>query len=389
MPEKDEIEKDKKLETEDTSSPAADEVQDDNPEKHEVRSAIRVTRIVFLLAALIFIWYIYSDRRTPYTTEGSIMEIVIPITPRVSGNLLQTNVHLNSVVKTGDLMFVIDTSQYAIAVRKAKANLRSIIQDLGAQSAGVDAAASSVGVARAQLDRAQRNYDRAQRVIKKNPGALSQADIDRVETSLSQAQERMTQAEAGLVKAKSQLGPKGANNPMLQSAITDLNNAQLQLSWAYIYAPADGFIESYNLDKGYFCKAGKPIATLLTKEDLWIQANFKENNLSNMKTGNKARFILDIAPGRVFEGYVKSIGFGVGTANKAQPGHLPKPSSPKGWLQDPQRFPVVIGFDDPEAARICRAGGQVDVVVYTGDYSFLNTIADFRIWINSKLSYVR
>ncbi len=387
MPE--EVEKIEKTDIEDSSAHSENKGQKNKSEKSGVKHAVWTTRIVFLLAALIFLWYIFSDRKTPYTTEGRIMEIVIPITPRVSGNLLQTNVHLNSVVKTGDLLFVIDTGQYAIAVRKAEANLQSLIQELGAQSAGVDAAASSVGVARAQLDRAQRNYDRAQRVIKKNPGALSQADIDRVETSLSQAKERMTQAEAGLAKAKSRLGPKGAENPKLQAAITDLNNAQLQLSWAYIYAPADGFIESYNLDKGYFCQAGKPIATLLTKEDLWIQANFKENNLSNMKIGDRAKFILDIAPGKVFEGYVKSIGYGVATANKAQPGKLPEPSSPKGWLQDPQRFPVVIGFDDPEAIKICRAGGQADVVVYTGDHSFLNTIADIRIWINSKLSYVR
>ncbi len=359
-------------------------------EKEKKRNpVVWTTRIVLLLAAIIFIWYIFSDRHTPYTTQARITEIIVPVTPRVSGYLIDVRVKLNSVVKTGDLLFQIDTTSYAIAVKKAEANIENVIQQLGAQSATVKAAASAVGVARAQLDRAQRNYDRAQRVIKKNPGALSQADIDRVETSLNQALESLSNAEANLAKAKKQLGPTGENNPQLRMAINDLNNTQLQLEWTKIYAPSDGYIESFNLDVGYYCQAGKPICTLLSKEDLWIQADFKENNLSHMKPGDEVKFILDVAPGRIFKGEVRSIGYGVDAGNTVTPGSLPKVTSKSSWLQDPQRFPVIIAISDTTAARICRAGGQADVVVFTGKHSFLNAIAGFRIWINTWLSYVR
>ena len=151
------------------------------PEKKKVNPVVWTTRIVLLLAAIVFIWYVYSDRFTPYTDQARVTEITIPVVPRVSGNLIDVRVKLHSVVKTGDLLFQIDTSQYALAVRGAEANIENVVQQLGAQSASVKAAASAVGVARAQLDRAQRNYNRTERVIKKNPGALSQADIDRVE----------------------------------------------------------------------------------------------------------------------------------------------------------------------------------------------------------------
>jgi multidrug resistance efflux pump len=307
----------------------------------------------------------------------------------VSGYLIETNIKLHSVVKAGDLLFRIDTSQYALAVIKAQANLEKVMQDLGAQGASIQAAASSVGVAKAQLDRAQRNYDRSQRVAKKNPGALSQADIDRVETSLNQAQEKLASANANLEKAKKSLGIVGDNNPQLRMAINDLHNAQLQLSWTNIYAPSNGYIESYNMDLGYFCQAGKPLVTLLTKEDIWIQANFKENNLSNMKVGDRVDFILDIAPGKIFSGEVRSISFGVKSDNTSKPGSLAAPSVYASWLQDPQRFPVIISIEDSLAREICRSGGQADIVVYTGKHSFLNTLGRFRIWINSKLSYVR
>ena len=235
-----------------------------------------------------------------------------------------------------------------IGVKKAEANLDNVVQQLGAQGATVKAAASSVGVAKAQLDRAQRNYNRAQRIIHKNPGALSQSDIDRVETSLNQATENLANAEANLLKAKKQLGVTGENNPQLRMAINDLNNAQLQLDWTRIYAPADGYIESFNLDVGYFC-----------------------------------------APGKIFEGTVRSIGYGVESDDKSIPGHLPMIKSKSSWLQDPQRFPVIIDLGEKEPRKICRTGGQADVVVYTGRYPFLNALAHFRIWVNSWLSYIR
>ena len=364
-------------------------------EKKEVKNTgsakpvVWATRIVFLTAFLIFIWYIYSDRRTPYTTQARVTELIVPITPRVSGYVTGVYVELNSTVKTGQLLFRIDTTQYVLAIQKAKANIDNVLQQLGAQGASIKAAASSVGVAKANLDRAQRNYNRAQRIIKKNPGALSQADIDRVETNLNQAIEKLANAEANLEKAKEQLGVTGANNPQLRLAINDLNNAQLNLEWTNVFASTDGYIESFNIDVGYFANAGSPLATLVSKEQVWIQADFKENNLTNMNPGDKVDFIFDVEPGKIYTGKVRSIGYGVDTGNGVNRGGLPMVKSASSWLQDPQRFPVIIDFDDEEALSICRAGGQADVVVYTGDHSFLNAIARFRIWLNSKLSYVR
>jgi len=352
-------------------------------------SVVWITRIVLLLAAAFFVWYIFSDRNTPYTDQGRVTEIILPVTPRVSGYLTEVRVRLHSPVRNGDLLFVVDTTPYALAVKKAEANLENVIQQLGAQGSSVKAAASRVGIARAQLDRALRNYNRTQRIIHKNPGALSQVDIDRVETSLDQARENLANAEANLEKTKKQLGPAGLRNPQLRMAINDLNNAQMQLDWTRIYAPVDGYIESFNLDVGYYCQAGKPLATIVSKEDLWIQANFKENNLTKMKEGDPVKILLDVAPGRIFRGHVRSISYGVSTGNTTRPGKLPAVTTTSTWLRDPQRFPVIVEITDTAAVPLCRAGGQADIVVYTGDHPLLNKIADLRIRINSWLSYVR
>ncbi len=361
-----------------------------NEEKEKtVNPVLKTLRIVLLIAAVIFLWYIFSDRFTPYTNQARVTGIIIPVTPRVSGYLVDVKVRLHSAVKANQLLFQIDTSQYVLAVKRAEAYLENVIQQLGAQSAGIKAAASRLGISKAQLDRAQRNYNRVKRITEKNPGALSRRDIDQAETALDQTLEQVASAEANLAKAKIQFGPAGEKNPQLRMAINDLNNAQLQLAWTKIYAPTDGYIESFNMDVGYYCQAGKPIVTLVSKEDLWIQANFKENNLSKMKAGNEADFILDIAPGRIFSGKVRSIGYGVQSGNGAVPGDLPSISGASSWLQDPQRFPVIVTFTDTTAKRLCRAGGQADVVIYTGNRPILNAIAKVRIWINSVLSYLR
>jgi multidrug resistance efflux pump len=108
-----------------------------------------------------------------------------------------------------------------------------------------------------------------------------------------------------------------------------------------------------------------------------------------MKIGDKVEYILDVAPGKIFSGTVRSIGYGVQDENKFTPGDLPNVKSKSSWLQDPQRFPVIIEINNPKTEMLCRAGGQADVVVYTGKHGFLNAIAHFRIWINAWLSYVR
>lgn len=344
--------------------------------------------MVLLLSLIFFIWYVLADRRTPYTNQVRITELIIPVTPRVSGYLTDVRVKLNSVVEANDTLFQVDKLQFELAVHKAVANVDNATQQMGAQGANVKAAASSVGVAKAQLDRSQRSYTRTQRILEKNPGAVSQADIDRVETSLNQSIEKLASAEANLTKAKEELGVVGPENPQLRLALAELEKAELDLSYTTIFAPNDGIIESFNVDEGYLCQAGLPLATLVSKQDVWLQADFRENNLSNMKAGDPVKFTLDIAPGKVFEGHVRGIGSGVDAGNAVVPGSLPAIGSSSSWLREPQRFPVTIAFNNQEVLELCRAGGQAEVVVFTGDHCLLNAISRMRIKLNALLSYV-
>lgn len=348
-----------------------------------------VALIVLAVATLVFVWYVLADRHTPFTDQARIEALVVPIVPRVSGYVAELNVRLHSVVDEGDQLLRLDPEPFQLAVRSAQAALDDALQQVGAQSAGVQAAVAQLGVAEAQLDRAQRNFDRVQAIQAENPGALSQADRDRTETSLTQAQERVAAAQANLEAARAQLGVEGEGNPRVRAAIADLERAELDLAFTTLHAPARGAIENFTIDVGHYAGAGQPVGTFITVSDVWIQADLRENNLANIEAGDPVEIVLDVAPARIFRGTVRSVGFGVSAGMSGSRGELEQVSGSSGWLRDPQRFPVIIAFDGDEAIGLRRVGGQADVVVYTGSRPLLNTIARLRLRLVSWLSYVR
>ena len=353
------------------------------------KSPIKLVTLVTLFVSILFlVWYILSDRHVPYTDQAKVNGLMSPIVPRVSGNITKINVQLHSQVNVGDTLFEIDKRPYLLAVQKAEANLDNTGQNVAARTASVKSTAGRLGMAKAQLDRAQRNWNRVQTVLQENPGALSQSDRDQAETSLSQATEQVASAEADLERSQQMLGFSGEENPQFRAAVKALEQAQLDLAFTAVTAASKGYIESFSIDLGFFASTGQPLATLVSEDDFWIQADLKENNLSNLKPGDKVEFTLDVAPGNVFTGKVRSIGHGVTTGNSNR-GDLPKVSSAQGWLRDPQRFPVIISFDKDEVGAFARLGGQVDVVVYTKDTGLLKFIGEIRIRMLSWLSYAR
>ena len=357
--------------------------------KEKKNSSIKkITVIVLIVTSLFFVWYVLADRHTPYTDQARIHGLITPVSPRVSGFVTEVNVSLHSRVKAGDILFRLDPRPFEIAIQMAEADIDNATQSVAASSASVKSSAGKLGVAKAQLDRAQRNWDRVQRVMKENEGALSESDRDQSETALLQATEQVASAEASLERSKQALGESGPDNPKIRKAVQNLEQARLEMEFSTVLAPTDGVIESFEVDLGYYAPAGQPITTLISSSDVWIQANMKENNLSKIKIDDEVEYTLDIAPGKIFKGKVRSLGFGVAT-DKTNKGGLPSISDKKGWLQDPQRFPVIIGSSDPGVKDLYRLGGQVDVVVYTGGSPVLNSIASLRLRLISMLSYVR
>jgi multidrug resistance efflux pump len=345
--------------------------------------------VVLAIAAAVFVWYVLADRHTPFTDQARLQALIVPIVPEVGGAITEIDVRLHSTVGAGERLLQIDPRPYELAVESARAALEDALQQVSAQSAGVEAAVAQLGVADASLDRAQRNYDRVDAIQRQNPGALSQADRDQTETALESAQERRAAALANLEAVRRQLGVEGEGNPRVRSAIAALEQAELNLAFTTITAPSQGAVENFTVDVGHFAAPGQPVGTLITTNDIWLQADLRENNLAHIDPGDAVDIVLDVAPGRVFQGTVRSVGFGVRTGRTGSRGELEQVSGSSGWLREPQRFPVVITFESEGVVGLLRVGGQADIVVYTGRRPVLNAIAWLRQRFVSLLSYVR
>jgi len=348
----------------------------------------RLTLIVLSLCVVLLIWYLVADRLTPYTNQAKVQAFVVPIVPEISGTVIKVNAQQNRLIKGDEILLEIDPSRYQTAVASAEAALESAGQDIGAGSAAVRSAEANRADALAKLDRAQRDFNRIRRLQQQDPGSVSGLAEDRSVTGLAQAKSQVAAAEAELLKAKEQLGKEGQDNAQFRSAFAALEKARIDLTDTTIRAPTDGLITNLRIDVGQYAQAGQPLMTFLSTTDVWIQADMRENSIANVKPGDPVEILLDIAPARIFAGEVASIGYGVGQDRNVSLGELPTITESSGWLRESQRFPVIIKFVGDASRGLRRAGGQADVIIYTGDHTLLNPLGWLWIRLMSVLSYV-
>lgn len=348
----------------------------------------RVTNVLLVVVVVSFAWHLVADRLTPYSNVGVIDAYVLPVAAQVSGYLEDVDVVLNQQVNAGQIIMRINPRPYELAVESARANLALSRQQMRAQVAGVSSAAGRLGVARAQFEVARRNYARVESISRANPGALAQADVDRYQAALAEAESQVASARAELARAREQLGLEGEDNAAIQAAIAALETAEFQLEQTVIRAPTDGIIADLQIAEGYFASAGAPLATFISTKDVWIRSNMRENNLGRVEIGAAAEVVLDMAPGRVFSARVASLGSGVATGAAASRGNLPTSEESSGWFRKPERFPVVLRFVGDGARGYMRVGGQVSAIIYTDHNPILNAVGWLRIRLESLLSYV-
>jgi multidrug resistance efflux pump len=365
-----------------------DESPVENPVK-PARDPVRVwTFITLTVIVLLLAWYLVSDRVAPFTSQAKVHALVVPVAPEVSGTVISVEVGNNQRVKAGQELFQIDPERYRLAVETAQADLETARQSMGASVANVKAAEAALVSADANRVRAEKDAMRMLRIKQEDPGAISQRRIDSAEATLAAARGQVDAARANLEKARQDLGQTGEQNSRILQAQSALSQANLNLERTVVRAPQDGLVTDVRVNKGNYANASAPQMTFVAVDNVWIQADFTENNLGNIRPGNEVRIVFDVLPGEVFTGTVRETGFGV-AVDSAPLGSLPTIDNDRDWLRSAQRFPVLIDFElrgQQELAGL-RVGSQVSVVVYTGNNVLVNALAGLQIWLNSILTY--
>ena len=346
--------------------------------------------IIAALIGLSLTLYFVGDRLTPYTSQARIQAFVVPVAAEVSGKVKKVYIKNNDEVQPGQPLFDIDADQYEIALQGSRADYDAITRSVNASVAAVDAARAALLAAEANRQMAEKDASRQERLHEEDPGAISVRRLEIAQSTREEARAKAKRAEADLRKAQESAGERGDDNAQLRSARAAVEKAALDRDRTKIIAPARGIVTDLRTDVGNFVQAGAPVMTLIAIHDLWISADMTENNLGNIDPGDKVAIVLDVMPGVVLKGRVRSVGGGVGTGQQSQPGTLPTIENSRDWLRQAQRIPVAVEFDPAELPRLkgARIGGQAEVLVYTGDNAVMNFFGAVYIRLMSWLSYL-
>ena len=371
-------------------APAAVVRELDAPPASKPRDPVRTITLAVLITLLaLFVYHVASDRVTPYTSQSNIEAFVVQIAPRVSGQVVEVGARDNQRVNKGQLLYRIDPEPFEIAVRAAEANLALVAQNIGVATAEVRSAEAALDKQKTERAVTEELGEIVFGLTKEN--ALSEADSIKARAEISRAAADVARAEAELESSRRKLGAGGEDNPKMQQARSALDQARLDLRNTTVAAPSDGLVTNLRLSVGQYANRGQPVLSFIDAESVWLTAYLRENQLSRVAPGNAVRVAFDLLPGRVFDGRIDSVGWGVTRGGEAPLGTLPDVQTPKGWLRDPQRFPVRIALK-PEANSILRKlplrnGAQANVLVLTDPDSWLNPFGRAWLRIVSWTSY--
>ena len=346
----------------------------------------RLTWWAIGIAVVFFIYFVAADRTTPFAGDARVQAFIIRVAPEVSGRVKSVPVTDNQIVEAGDTLLELDPTPFEIAVSQAQARLDQAGQSVGASTASVDTAQAQLEEARANELNVRAQSARILELVDR--GIYAEARRDEAVSALDRAEAAVEGAESELEKAKEALGPEGADNPQIQDALAALDDARYDLSRTKVSTPARGVVSNLQLTVGQTVNTGQAVMTFISAEDVWIRATLRENSLSVIEPGQRAEIVLDTFPGKVFSAEVRSKSWGIAGETVDPTTGLPKSTEQSSWLTDPQRFPVILQFDEADRPQGVRYGSRVAVIVYSDDSVIMNTIAWARIRLIAWLTYV-
>ncbi|UVK53513.1 HlyD family secretion protein [Mesorhizobium sp. AR02] len=324
--------------------------------------------LMFALPAVLIIGggYVWvTGGRYQETENANLQQAKVSIASDTAGRIVQVAISDHQMVKQGDLLFTIDPEPYRIALAQADAAVAGARLNVEQLRAAYSQSTAQEKSASSEVDYAQSQYDRAADLAQK--GINAKSSLDEARNELDKAKQQVAVAQQGIISAKAALGGnpdiETDKHPTVMAALAARDKAAYNLAQTTVKAPADGVISQASSFKvGQFVGSGTPLFSLVETDDTWIDANFKETQLTNMKPGQKAEIVVDTYPGKTFEATVKAIGAGTG----AEFSLLPAQNATGNWVKVTQRIPVRLELTDPDAKMALRTGMSASVTVDTG-----------------------
>ena len=307
--------------------------------------------IFILLLLLISIgsaayWYFFikgfEETEDAYVSGNQVM-----VSAQVAGNISKINVDNMDPVQAGDVLLELDDTNAKLSFEQAKSNLANAVRQVSQLNYTVKQLKSAVRANEITLAQAQGNLNRRVQLVK--DGAIDKE-------SFQHAKEAVELAKANLTTSQNQLGANQAllldgplsEQPQIQSAVSNLKQAWLNLERTKIRSPIKGYVARRNAQVGQAVSVGGALMAVVTTDQMWLDANFKETQLTHMRIGQPVEIHFDLyGKDKTFDGKVVGIEMGTGSAFSL----LPTQNATGNWIKVVQRVPVRIQLDPQQLAE--------------------------------------
>ena len=308
------------------------------------------------------------------TDNAYVQGNVVQITPQVGGTVVAINADDTDFVKAGQLLVKLDPADAQIALDQAEAQLAQTVREVRTTYANNSTLRAQIALREADLARAQSDVLRAQDdVARRSPlvatGAVGKEEFNHVTSALAASKSLVAAAQSAVVAAREQLssnqtltdGIKVEQHPNVLRAAARVREAYLAMKRADLLAPVDGFVAKRSVQLGARVQAGAPLMSVIALNQVWVEANFKESQLRNLRLGQPVTLVADVYGKKVmFHGTIEGLGAGTGAAFAL----LPAQNATGNWIKVVQRVPVRIRLDAKELVdHPLRVGLSMDARV--------------------------
>lgn len=356
------------------AAPAPAPAEAPAPRSNRKVALLSVGGVVVVAAAAYGIYWAMFLNHFESTDNAYVQGNVVQVTPQVAGTVIAINADDTDFVKAGQSLVRLDRADAQVGLEQAEAQLAQSVREsrvLFVNNGGLKAqiAAREADLARARSDVQRAQDDVTRRAPLVATGAVGKEEFNHVTAQLTVAKSVLSAAESAADAAREQLasnqslteGISVEQSPNVLRASARVREAYLTLSRAELSAPVDGYVARRNVQLGQRVQAGAPLLSIVALDDVWVDANFKESQLRNLRIGQPAELMADVYGKKVaYHGTIEGLGAGTGSAFAL----LPAQNATGNWIKVVQRVPVRVALDPKEVqAHPLRVGLSMDVKV--------------------------